>query len=176
MGAGIGTLSPHFLPLITDAGVARAKAAGYAAVIGPSLIVGRLVGGALLDRFPARFVVAVSFSLPAVACAILLSFNGSPVLAIAAAIFIGMSYGAEGDMIAYITAQYFGRRHYAWAYAAIFAVFALSYGFSTVAAGAVYDSLGSYHVMLLLLIVGLLAAVGIVASLGKPPGFAAIAP
>ena len=27
MGAGIGTLSPHFLPLITDAGVARAKAA-----------------------------------------------------------------------------------------------------------------------------------------------------
>lgn len=169
--AGVSTLFYHFQPMLRDAGVSAVTAASYAAVTGPTLIIGRILGGYLLDRMSARLVAAVSFALPAAACLILMQYDGSMTMGLLAAVIIGLSFGAEGDVVAYLTAQYFGLRHYAFTYAIVYGVYAFAFGLSPVIAGAVFDVFGSYNSMLALLIVGLLLSAVIVALLGKPPDF-----
>jgi MFS family permease len=174
VSAGIGTLMIHMQPLMRDAGVSATTAASYAAITGPSAIAGRLFGGYLLDRLPARLVGAVTFALPAAPCAILLHYDGSPALSLCAAIATGMSLGVDGDIVAYITARYLGLRRYGLTYSLIFGCYAFGGGFAPVVAGAIFDVSGSYAGMLKLLIVGLLLSAALIASLGTPPKFAGL--
>ncbi len=59
----INGCSVHFVPLLTDRGVAPAQAARVASIAGIALIVGRVGAGYLLDYLFAPFVT-VFFSLP----------------------------------------------------------------------------------------------------------------
>jgi MFS family permease len=172
VSAGIGTLMIHMQPVMRDAGVSAGAAARYAAIMGPSAIVGRLFGGYLLDRLPARLVAAVTFALPAVPCAILLRYDASLLLSVCATIATGVSLGVDGDIVAYITARYLGLRRYGLAYSLIFGCYAFGAGFAPVVAGAIFDVSGSYAIMFKILIVGLLSSAALVASLGTPPKFA----
>lgn len=169
--AGVSTLFYHFQPMMRDAGISAGDAAGYAALMGPTLILGRIAGGYLLDHLSSRLVAAASFLLPAVACALLIGFDGSPAIAILAALIIGLSFGAEGDVVAYLSAQYFGLRHYALTYALVYGLYALGFGVAPVVAGAAFDAFGSYDAMLQALIVGLVLSGLLAATLGKPPKF-----
>ena len=172
VAGAIGVLSLHFQPIMRDAGLSAAAAAGYAALAGPALIAGRILGGYLLDRLSARLVAAVAFALPALACAILLNSHPSPVLSITTAVIIGLSAGAEGDVVAYLVARYFGLKRYGVTYAILYGLYAFGFGLAPVIAGGVFDVLGSYDVMLSVLIIGLLVSGLLAALLGKPPVFA----
>jgi predicted MFS family arabinose efflux permease len=168
VSAGIGTLVVHFQPIMRDAGLAAARAAGFAAMLGPAAIVGRLMGGYILDRLPLRPVAAAAFALPALAAAVLLRYDASAELSIVSAIAIGLSLGIEGDIVAYLTANYFGLRLYTRSYGLLFGLFAFGAGVAPVLAGAIFDWSGSYDIMLKLLISGLLASALIMITLGKP--------
>lgn len=173
LAAAVGGLSLHLQPIMRDAGLSAAKAAGYAALLGPSSIAGHLVVGRLLDRYPARYVAAAFFATPAIVCAILLHYDASPVLSLVVVVVLGIAQGIEGDIIAYLTARYFGLRQYGVAFAILIGMYSLGWGLSPVIAGAVFDALGSYDAMLKLLIVGLLVSVVLVLRLGRPPTFEA---
>src|SRR3546814_10153932 len=56
----------HQIPILTDAGFSRETAALYALPAGLAGIVGKLVTGWLLDRFPARWVGGLSIGATAV--------------------------------------------------------------------------------------------------------------
>ena len=169
VSAGIGTLMIHMQPVMRDAGVSASMAAKYAAIMGPSAIVGRLFGGYLLDHLPARLVAAATFALPAIPCTILLHYDASPISSVCAAIATGVSLGVNGDIVAYITARYLGLRRYGLTYSLIFGCYAFGGGFAPVVAGAIFDVSGSYTIMFKLLIAGLLSSAVLVASLGTPP-------
>jgi predicted MFS family arabinose efflux permease len=168
VSAGIGTLLVHFQPIMRDAGIGGRTAAAFASILGPTSVVGRLIGGYILDRLPPRFVACGAFALPAVAAAVLLRYDGSTMSSVIAATAIGFSLGLEGDVVAYLTAAYFGVRHYSASYALLFGLFAIGAGAAPVVAGAIFDWTGSYAVMLKLLIAALGIASVMMVSLGPP--------
>jgi predicted MFS family arabinose efflux permease len=168
VSAGIGTLLVHFQPIMRDAGVSGRTAAAFASILGPTSVVGRLIGGYILDRLPPRFVASGAFALPAFAAALLLHYDGSTASSVIAATAIGFSLGLEGDVVAYLTAAYFGVRNYSSSYALLFGLFAIGAGAAPVVAGAIFDWTGSYAVMLKLLITALGIASVMMVSLGPP--------
>lgn len=107
-------LTANTVPLLRDRGLSAAAAAGIFSSFGIALIVGRIVVGALVDRFWAPGVAALALALPAAGCALFLGADaGTPtaVLVLATAL-CGIGAGAEFDIAAYLIARYFGLRDY----------------------------------------------------------------
>ena len=104
-------LLPHFVPLLTDRGMRPADAAWAASSIGVTIIIARVIIGYLIDRFFAPRVALVFFLLSAAGIG-LLAASDAPVAAFVAAILVGLSIGAEIDLLAYLSGRYFGLRHF----------------------------------------------------------------
>lgn len=117
------------VPYLQDKGVPSLTASQIFSSFGISIIVGRLLVGYLLDRFPPHLIAAASLFVPALGCALFL-FSGPEAtgLLILATICIGFSAGAEFDIAAFLMARYFGLRDYA-------RIFGLHLGLVTVIAG-----------------------------------------
>jgi len=171
IAAAVGGLTLHFQPIMRDAGLTAAKAAGYAALLGPASIAGHLVAGRLMDMFPIRYVAAILFGAPAIACVILLNYDGSALLSVLVAIIIGVAAGIEGDVIAYLTARYFGLKHYGVVYGILVGLYSFGWGVAPVIAGAAFDAVGSYASVLWLLLAGLAVSAVLALLLGRPPEF-----
>lgn len=136
----------HFVPLLLDDGVTPAGAAAFASVIGISIIVARLATGALMDVFFAPFVAAALMT--ASACGFAALAFGGPSYAVAGAIAIGLSFGAEFDFVSYLCARYFGLRAYGRLYGLMYAAVLGGTSSSPLIYGLVRQSYGSYTVML----------------------------
>jgi predicted MFS family arabinose efflux permease len=168
---GVGGSVTNFQPLLMDRGFEPAGAARVAGVIGVSVIAGRLVAGFLIDRYWAPLVTLPMLSLPAIACVLLAQDSVSMPAALLSAILIGFAAGAETDLVAYLTARYFGLANYGRLYGLQYAVFGVASGFSPFLFGRVFDLTGSYQPILyaaaVLFVVGSVALL----SLGRYPRF-----
>ena len=142
VAAAVSALVVHLIPLLRDAGVSPIKAAGIASFFGVGSLGGRLVGGYLIDRFFAPSVAAGLFLLAAGGCLVLVL--GGVDLAVVAAILFGFASGAEADLIAYITARYFGLARYGALYSIVFSCFVLGAAAGPALAGASFDLTQSY--------------------------------
>lgn len=161
----------HFVPILTDSGADPMSAAGIASLIGVFSIVGRLGTGMLLDRYPGHYVGALSCLLPVVAVALLLTAGSNPMNQVLAAIALGITLGAEVDVIAYLATRHFGLKNFGALYGAMVMALSMGTAFGPLAAGAAYDHFGSYANFLLLGAVLMIVASLSLLSLGKPPVF-----
>lgn len=167
--AGIIT---NLIPAIGDRGFSPQDAANFQSVLGISIVVGRIGIGLLIDRIWAPGVAAAVTSLPVIACLVIpQSASYLPILL--STILLGLATGAELDFLAFLTARYFGARHYATIYAVIYAALALAGGVAPLAFASFYDHFGSYtpafHIAAGLYATGSL----LVLTLGRyPKGFA----
>jgi MFS family permease len=110
----------------------------------------------------------VVFLLPILACA-LLQFAGTNTLAQSAASAIfGLTVGAEVDVIAFLIAQHFGRKHYGVFSGGMVAALALGAAFGPLAAGATFDKYGTYKQFLLMTVACMVVSSLAMASLSKP--------
>ena len=75
-------------------------------IIGPMLIVARLISGVLLDRFPTRIFVAALFLLSASWRAMRFSYQGSLMQAILICVILRLGYGSETDILNYFASRY----------------------------------------------------------------------
>ena len=141
-------LIPSFIPLLQDAGMTAVQAGGYAAFLGLSVMIGRLLTGYLIDRFFAPYVLAVVFLFVASGC-LALGLGGAS-YALWGAIALGLAIGAEVDLIGYFTAKYFGMQHYGSIYGVMYSIFSLGAIISPVIAGAIWDQTGNYNMALYL--------------------------
>jgi len=139
---GVGGLIVHFVPMLTDAGVSLSRAATTAGVLGVSVILGRVVTGALIDRFFAPRIATILFTIAAAGCISLAA--GGPEMAVVAAFAIGFAMGAEVDLIGYLVARYFGMTAYGAIYGWQYAMFMIGLAASPLLAGVVYDARGDY--------------------------------
>jgi predicted MFS family arabinose efflux permease len=147
MASGIAGVVVHLVPLFRDLGSDPITAAARASIVGLASVGGRIVVGALLDRFAAtRVSLAI---LVATTIGILLLWASGLNYAPLAAALLGLAAGAEIDLLAYLTAQYFGQRRYGAIYGWQYSVFALGYGLSPFAVGLMRDRAGSYDPPLL---------------------------
>ena len=140
--AVLGTVV-HFVPMLTDSGLSPARAGGIAALIGVAAILGRLGAGTALDWLAAPLVTAALFAIAATGI-LLLAVGGSRV-AVPGALIAGLAVGAEGDLIAFLTARYFGRARYGQAYGVLYALFLIGAAIGPALLGALFDATGGYR-------------------------------
>lgn len=140
-------LIPHMTPLLTDRGLTPEAAAGMASLFGFATFGGRVLIGFLIDRFDARKIAVIFFGLSALGMALLAVPLPTWAL-IFPALLLGGSLGAEVDMLAYLTSRYFGLKAFARIFGVLFSAVMVAMGLGPVAFGAVYDTTGSYQVML----------------------------
>jgi MFS family permease len=142
-------LIPHLVPMLTDRGLASEQAAATAAIFGLAAFAGRLLIGFLVDRFDARRIALIFFTMSAGGLA-LLAIPMPSWAFIVAAVLLGGSLGAEVDMLAYLTSRYFGLRWFAQIFSVLFSAVMIAMGIGPIVFGAVYDWTGSYTAILTL--------------------------
>jgi len=168
IGAGVGS-TVVFLPLVGLArGLTPSDVAGAAGLMGLAAIVGRLLSGVFLDRLPVRFVAAVIFALPVVACGVLIGAHDVAGLTLVG-VLLGVSSGGDFNVLAMLTGRYFGARSYAAIYGQVAAAFNIGVGVGPPLASLAYERIGDFGPVLM----GLIALFGltalIAASLGREP-------
>jgi predicted MFS family arabinose efflux permease len=171
VAAGISGLITNLVPLLVDKGRTAADAAGYAGLIGISVIVGRLFAGFLVDHFWAPMVAAVFLSAPCVAALVLAGPSTTPILIGTSALIIGLAAGAELDLLAFLTSRYFGLRHYGAIYGGQYVFFSIGAGLAPVGFGRAYDVFGSYDNVLIIVAVMSVVGAGLMLTLGRYPDF-----
>ena len=140
-------LIPHMVPMLQDRGVPVNQASWLASAFGWAAFAGRLLIGFLVDRYDARHIAFVFFSLSAVGLAVLAA--PLPLWAFTlAAILLGASLGAEVDMLAYLTSRYFGLKNFAHIFGAMFSAVMVAMSLSPLAFARVHDLTGSYRSIL----------------------------
>ena len=142
----------HLVPMLTDRGVSQSSAAAMAALIGLSLMIGRLVTGVLLDYVSATLIGVVSFTGCALGVAIFLM--GASGFAIPIGIvLIGTALGVEGDLMPYMVRRTFGMREYGAVYGLMFGIFNAGIVVGPPLMGASFDATKSYSNGLIALLV-----------------------
>ncbi|MGV7241132.1 MFS transporter [Caballeronia sp. M23-90] len=142
----VSALVVHMTPLLHDAGLGMAAVAKIVSSIGLGVLGGRIVVGYLIDRFFAPYVAAVLFAATALGCTLLLLSGVS--VAPFAGMLMGLSLGAEVDLIAYMTSRYFGMRRYGFVYAVSYSIYAIGASSGPTLAGISFDKTHSYNSVL----------------------------
>jgi MFS transporter, OFA family, oxalate/formate antiporter len=132
----------HMIPMLTDAGIEITTAAAIQGSLGVAVIAGRVVVGALVDRFFAPRVAACVISFTALGM-VMLALLG-PTVAAPAAFAIGFALGAEVDLIGYLTARYFGMASYGRLYGLLYGWFVLGAGVSPLVIAWLQQRSGNY--------------------------------
>lgn len=166
--AGTG-ISVHFVPILRSLGFASHLAAEVAAGIGIAVIVGRLVGGFLLDRFSAPLIGLVSSILPIAGCIVLLE-SRSTGWGFFAALTVGLSAGTEIGVVTFLIPRYFGVRHFGLLYGVANGLIAVGLGIGPFGAGYIFDRTGSYRAALVAMIPLFLLSGVLLGTLGSHSG------
>ncbi|NPU94362.1 MAG: MFS transporter [Gammaproteobacteria bacterium] len=93
--------------VLADHGVTPVEAGYMVSVFAVGVILGRLIAGVALDKWPTHIVAAIGMGLPFLGSYILATDTTHLILLGFAIILIGLSFGAEADILAYVTARYF---------------------------------------------------------------------
>ncbi len=134
----------HFVPMLGSFGATPMAAAWVATFIGIFSILGRLGTGALLDRLPAHLVGTVVYMIP-VAGAVALLIDGTSITnQIIAAISLGLTVGAEADVIIYLITRHFGLRSFGTLMSVAFASMAFGSAAGPYVAAMIFDASGDY--------------------------------
>lgn len=118
----------HMISILRARGFSPGEAAQVQALIGISIILGRCLSGLAMDRIFAPRVAAIAFAISGAGTALLLSTSG-PLLCLAA-LGIGLTIGAELDILAYTLSRYFGVASFGRLYSLAYSLMILAGGAS----------------------------------------------
>lgn len=155
----------HSVPLLTDRGMSTTSAALGASTIGITIMIARVIIGYMVDRFFAPNVAFVAFGLSAAGMAVL-ALGGVNAAAYAAMILIGLSIGAEIDLMTFLASRYFGLRHFGEIFGILFASLLIGTSIGPVGFGWSFETTGSYTFVLWLS--GVLIAIATVITITLP--------
>jgi MFS family permease len=122
--------------VMEDNGVATADVGVMISAFAIGQLAGRFLCGLALDRFPTAIVSAISMGLPGIGLLLLASNMDTPIILTLAVFLIGLSYGAESDLLGYLVVRLFGVRIYSTVLGLVTASISLS-----IAGGAILISL-----------------------------------
>ncbi|WP_373489532.1 MFS transporter [Blastomonas sp.] len=155
--------------ILADRGMPAQSAASVMGILGMGILTGRIITGALLDRFWAGYVAFPLLCLPALSSYILLGDSPTFMLAALAGFLLGFAAGAESDLIAYLAGRYFGMAHYGKIYGMLYMPFGIFSAVSPIIYAAVRDNTGSYDPILYLSMFGYVIGGGLLLFLGRYP-------
>lgn len=169
LGAVVSGIIANSKFILLDKGYTANQSASLligAGVIGLSTMVGRLVGGYLVDRIWAPLIGFVFLSVPALGCWILMG-DYSVGMNVIALILVGLAAGVEFDLMAYFVSRYFGMKSYGRIYGLIYAAFGLGSGTSPIIFNLIRGDNPDYSGVLLIASFGFLIGGALLLTLGK---------
>lgn len=166
---GATGLGINAVPILMEEGFALIAAAEVAGLIGVGTIIGRILGGFLLDRMDARFVAAGCGVGALTAAAIFLATDHSQYAASIACFTLGLTAGAEYDACAYLTTRHFAQRHFAALFGFMGGLFGFTSGIAPFIANSLYEIFGNYDAILWAIIPMFAVACVMFLSLGRYP-------
>lgn len=159
----------HMVPIVADHGIGPKQAAGVMGMVGFGLLVGRVGVGFLLDRFWGPGVAFPVLCLPAFACYMLMGTSSDMTIILTAAFLLGFAAGAESDLIAFLSARYFGMAHFGRIYGMLYMPFGLMSAISPLIYGTVRVQTGSYDTILTAAAILFVVGGGMLLLMGKYP-------
>ena len=161
----------NVVPMLIDRGLTSVEAAQIAGTLGIAVVIGRVGIGYLIDRIRAPLVARLLLGLTAAGC-VLLTLKDTPNwVAVISVMSMGLAAAAEVDLVAYLSARYFGLKAYGKIYGWQITTFYLGAAIGPILVGLAYDRFGSYVQVLYTAGTILLLGAIVVGSLGKPPDF-----
>ncbi|HXG03028.1 MAG TPA: MFS transporter [Candidatus Binatia bacterium] len=167
------TWIPVFIPLVhlprfaRDLGFPAATGAWLMSTLGLGAVCGRLIMGALSDRFGRRPVVGAAMTLQVLAFTGFATARELSAL-YATAFLFGYSYGTISTLFTAIVGDFFGRARAGTLVGVLFAMAGSMGGWGPLLAGALYDATGRYTPAFVLA-AGLNVAAVVLLSLCRPP-------
>ncbi len=141
---GSNGLISHLAAILTQRGISGESAATALSMLGAFGIAGRLITGALLDRFFAPRLAVVMLGVAGVGT-LLLAYATTPLAAIAGTALLGFSLGSEGDITPYLIARFFGRKSFSTVYGLSWTAYAIGGATGPMLMGHLYDRFGGYQ-------------------------------
>jgi MFS family permease len=142
---GVGGPLPNMESVLRSLGHSNGAAIAGAQGIGLAIVVGRIGGGALLDRFWAPAVGAIALVAGGIGCLAIWSGAIPGYFSSLEVFLIGLASGLESDLVAFLVTRYFGLKHYSSIYGVLYGLFALGTGIGALTFGAIFDALHSYR-------------------------------
>ena len=165
-------LSVHFVPYATDLGHTSTAAAAAVGVMGALSILGRLLGGAISDRVGWKTIFTGSHFALALTLAWLLFLRVEWMLYGFAALY-GLFWGIRTTALAGMLGDFFGMRSLGTLMGIISATAQTSGAFVPYIAGYVFDTVGSYAIVFIALLL-LMFCVSLLATTLKKPAKGAV--
>jgi MFS family permease len=163
------TLQSSQLSLVLiDKGMSTATAAMTISLYAAGVIAGRLICGLALDRLPSHIVATLGFGLPAIGFLVLGSGLAAPIVLVAATFILGLSWGAEGDIMAYLVMHFFRLEIYSTVLGVVCGAIALAGGLGTLLLSATLKLTDSFSPFLLLSAVTVCLGSLLFLLLGRP--------
>jgi len=141
---GSNGLISHLAALLTERGISSQGAALALSVMGAAGILGRLTTGLLLDRYFAPYIAALMLGVSGVGILTLTTAATIPI-ALAGTALMGYGLGSEADVVPYLIARYFGRKHFAALYGLTWTAYAIGGATGPIVVGHFYDRAGNYQ-------------------------------
>jgi predicted MFS family arabinose efflux permease len=141
---GSNGLISHLAALLTERGISAQSAALALSVMGASGILGRLTTGLLLDRFFAPYIAALMLAISGLGI-LMLTNAATALVALSGTALMGYGLGSEADVVPYLIARYFGRKHFAALYGLTWTAYAVGGATGPIVVGHFYDRAGMYQ-------------------------------
>ena len=141
---GSNGLISHLAALMTERGVSAQSAALALSVMGAAGILGRLTTGLLLDRYFAPYIAALMLGISGLGI-LVLSIDAAAPIALTGTALMGYGLGSEADVVPYLIARYFGRKHFAALYGLTWTAYAVGGATGPIVVGHFYDRAGMYQ-------------------------------
>lgn len=152
--------------LLQDIGLAARLASLLISLYAVGVVVGRLLCGLALDKFPPHIVSAIAMASPAIGLLIIASgMTWLPAVALAIAV-LGLSLGAEGDVGGYLVMRYFDRSIYSSVIGLVIAALSTSGLAGSLILSATLSVTGAYALFMTIAAVATLAGGALFLSLG----------
>jgi predicted MFS family arabinose efflux permease len=161
----------NLVPVLTFTGLDRSDAVWIAGGMGIASIIGRLIGGWLMDRYNVR-KLAIGASIISLTLPIgLLTMPGVAWVTAIAVFTWGLTGGMKLNAIVYLTRTYLGARSFGFFYGAISITTTVAMGVSPFVANYIYDATQSYWPVVWACIPGFLGAGLLFVLLGRQLDF-----
>jgi MFS family permease len=141
---GSNGLISHLAAMLTERGVSAESAALALSVMGATSILGRLTTGVLLDRYFAPYISLLMLGVAGIGIFVL-TIPGTSVVALIGTALLGYGLGSEADVVPYMIARYFGRKHFAALYGLTWTAYAVGGATGPIVVGYFYDRAGNYQ-------------------------------
>jgi MFS family permease len=148
IAAAVGAATVHLPVVLGDRGISGQAAASVVSLVGIATIVSRVLFGFILDRVNPALATSVVFLGPAIGL-LLLSLNGAPWFASAAAVLIGIGLGVEVDAVSFLGVRAFGFEHFGKIFGMLFLAICFGLGVGPVIVAFVARESGYSSALLL---------------------------